>query len=170
MNKLVKIFNQLIEHKLSPKFGEVLLDCKLIGRNGGIGNYRYDLLFIFDKEYNNRGIQFESVLKTCDELFDWVDLTTVCDLSIVIMNKWGNNHHYSYFELMDEVCRSSSYYHLYEAINHPRYGKYREWRVNKELEERRRRGWELEMERTTRNDLIQQTRMTESRKKKFLFW
>ena len=170
MSKIVKIFNELIKIKLSSQFGEVLLDCRLIGRNRGIGDYQYDLLFIFEKEYNNPALQLESVLKTCDGLFDWVDLTTVCDLSIVIMNKWGNNHHYSYFELMDEVCRSSSYYHLYEAINHPRYGKYREWRVNKELEERRRRGWELEMERTTRNDLIQQTRMTESRKKKFLFW
>jgi hypothetical protein len=170
MNKVVKIFNQLIEYKLSPQFGEVLLDCKLIGRNCGIGNYRYDLLFIFDKEYNNPKIQFESVLKTCDELFDWVDLTSMADLSIVIMNKWGNNHHYSYFELMDEVCRSTGSYHFSELINHSKYHEYQVWKSNKAREDKMKRAWELEMTRITRNDLIQQTRMTESRKKKFLFW
>ena len=170
MNKIVKIFNELINHKLAPQFGEVLLDCKLIGRNCGMGDYRYDLLFIFDKEYNNRGIQYESVFNTCNELFDWVDLTTVCNLSIVIMNKRGNNHHYSYFELMDEVCRSNSYHHFHELTKHPKYHEYQEWRVNSEREERVRRAWGLEMERTTRNDLMQQSRIEQSRKKKFLFW
>jgi hypothetical protein len=54
--------------------------------------------------------------------------------------------------------------------NHPKYHEYREWRSNKEREERMKRGWELEMQRISRNDLIQQTRMVESKKKKFLFW
>jgi hypothetical protein len=54
--------------------------------------------------------------------------------------------------------------------NHPKYYEYKEWRRNKELEEIRRRVWEKEMGRVTRNDLMQQTRMVESKKKKFLFW
>jgi hypothetical protein len=170
MNKIVKIFNQLIEQKLSPQFGEVLLDCRLIGTNYRFGDYRYDLLFIFDKEYNNPRIQLESVLQTCDELFDWIDLRDLPNLSIVIMNKYGRNQHYSYFELMDEISGSDRIYQRHMIANHPKYHEYREWRSNKEREERMKRGWEMEMTRTTRNDLIQQTRMTESRKKKFLFW
>ena len=170
MNNITKIFNELIQHKLSSQFGEVLIDCKLIGREYGLGNYGYDLLFIFEKEYNNAGIQFESVLKTCDELFTWIDLRDLPNLSIFVINKFGRHQHYNYFELMDEVCRGNSYYHLHEATKHPKYREYQEWRVNSEREERVRRAWGLEMERTTRNDLMQQTRMTESRKKKFLFW
>jgi hypothetical protein len=64
MNRIVKIFNKLIEYKLAPQFGGVLLDCKLIGRDYRFGDYRYDLLFIFEKEYNNPRIQLESVLNT----------------------------------------------------------------------------------------------------------
>jgi hypothetical protein len=170
MSKIVKIFNELIHQKLSSQFGEVLLDCKLIGRNGGIGDYRYDLLFIFDSEYNNPSIQLESVLRTCDELFDWIDLSFSTNLSIVIMHKFGRNQHYSYFELIDELCRRNSYFSFHESMRHPRYKEYQEWKLNKEREERRRSAWEMEMGRITRNDLMQQTRMTESRKKKFLFW
>jgi hypothetical protein len=170
MNNIVKIFNKLIQYKVSPHFGEVLLDCKLIGRNGGIGDYRYDLLFIFDREYNNPKIQLESVLQTCDDLFNWVDLRDLPNLSIVIMNKFGRNQHYSYFELMDEICESDRHYQRHMISNHPKYYEYKEWRRNKELEEIRRRVWEKEMGRVTRNDLIQQTRMVESKKKKFLFW
>lgn len=170
MNRIVKIFNKLIEYKLAPQFGNVLLDCKLIGREYGIGDYRYDLLFIFNKEYNNPIIQLESVLQSCDELFNWVDLRDLPNLSIVIMNKFGKNQHYEYFGLMDEIFGVNSYYSPNLVTNHPKYHEYREWRRNKEREERRKRDWELEMERTTRNDLMRQTRMTESRKKKFLFW
>jgi hypothetical protein len=170
MSKIVKIFNELIKIKLSPEFGENLLDCKLIGRKGGIGEYHYDLLFIFDREYNNPAIQLESVLQTCDELFDWVDLSTITNLNIVIMNKWGKNQHYSYFGLMHELCEGNSYYRSVRFSSHPKYQQYREWRSNKEREERTKRAWELEMERNTRNDLIQQSRIDESRKKKFLFW
>jgi hypothetical protein len=103
----------------------------LICSNGGIGNYRYDLLFVFNSEYNNRGIQHESVLATCDELFDWFDLTIVCDLSIVVMNKWGKNYYYSYFELMDEICRTNSYYHMHESRRHPKFQQYKEWKNEK---------------------------------------
>ena len=170
MNKIVKIFNELIHQKLSSQFGEVLLDCRLIGTNYRFGDYRYDLLFIFDKEYNNPRIQLESVLQTCDELFDWVDLRDLPNLSIVIMNKFGRNQHYSYFELMDAICESDRHYHRHMISNHPKYYEYKEWRRNKELEEIRRRVWEKEMGRVTRNDLMQQTRMVESKKKKFLFW
>jgi hypothetical protein len=170
MNKIVKIFNELIHQKLSSQFGEVLLDCKLIGRDYRFGDYRYDLLFIFEREYNNPRIQLESVLQTCDELFDWIDLRDLPNLSIVIMNKYGRNQHYSYFELMDEISGSDRIYQRHMIAGHPKYHEYREWRSNKEREERMKRGWEMEMTRTTRNDLIQQTRMTESRKKKFLFW
>jgi hypothetical protein len=170
MNKIVKIFNKLIQYKVTPLFGEVLLDCKLIGTNYRFGDYRYDLLFIFEKEYNNPRIQLESVLQTCDDLFDWVDLRDLPNLSIVIMNKFGRNQHYSYFELMDAICESDRHYHRHMISNHPKYYEYKEWRRNKELEEIRRRVWEKEMGRVTRNDLMQQTRIVESKKKKFLFW
>jgi hypothetical protein len=170
MNKVVKIFNELINQKLAPQFGEVLLDCRLIGRNGGIGDYRYDLLFIFDREFNNPRIQLECVLKTCDELFDWIDLRDLPNLSIVIINKFGRNQHYEYFELMDEICRGNSYYDSHEVTFHPKYHEYMEWKRYSKMEKERRRAWEMEMGRVTRNELIQQTRMTESRKKKFLFW
>jgi hypothetical protein len=170
MSKIVKIFNELIKIKLSPQFGEVLLDCKLIGRKGGVGVYHYDLLFIFDSEYNNPAIQRESVLQTCDGLFDWIDLTTFTNLSIVIMHKFGRSQHYSYFELMDELCEGNTYYRSVRISSHPKYQQYREWRSNKESEERRRRYLELEWSRTTRNDSFQQSRIDESRKKKFLFW
>jgi hypothetical protein len=167
MNNIVKIFNKLIQYKLEPQFGEVLLDCKLIGRKYGIGDYRYDLLFIFEKEYNNPRIQLESVLQTCDELFNWVDLRDLPNLSIVIMNKFGRNQHYSYFELMHEIMHSRFENSMYD---HPMYQKYREWESNKLIEERRRRDWESEWARTERNDSFQQSRIAESRKKKFLFW
>ena len=170
MNNIVKIFNKLIQYKVTPLFGEVLLDCKLIGTNYRFGDYRYDLLFIFEKEYNNPRIQLESVLQTCDDLFDWVDLRDLPNLSIVIMNKFGRNQHYSYFELMDAICESDRHYQRHMISNHPKYYEYKEWRRNKELEEIRRRVWEKEMGRVTRNDLMQQTRMVESKKKKFLFW
>jgi hypothetical protein len=170
MSKIVKIFNELIKIKLSPQFGENLLDCKLIYRKGGIGEHHYDLLFIFDREYNNPAIQLESVLQTCDELFNWVDLTMLTNLDIIVMNKWGRNQHYSYFELMDTLCGNDSYYHLHRLTKHPKYHEYREWRSNKEREERVKRAWEMEMTRTTRNDLIQQTRMVKSRKSKFFNW
>lgn len=167
MNNITKIFNELIQHKLSSQFGEVLLDCKLIGREYGLGNYGYDLLFIFEKEYNNPRIQIQSVFDTCDDLFNWVDLRDLPNLSIVIMNKFGRNQHYSYFELMHEIMHSRFQNSMYD---HPMYQKYREWESNKLLEERRRSDWETGMQRISRNDLMQQTRMTESRKKKFLFW
>jgi hypothetical protein len=84
------------------------------------------------------------------------------------MNKYGKNQHYSYFELMDAIC--DRHYQRHMISNHPKYYEYKEWRRNKELEEIRRRVWEKEMGRVTRNDLMQQTRMVESKKKKFLFW
>jgi hypothetical protein len=71
---------------------------------------------------------------------------------------------------MDEICESDRHYQRHMISNHPKYYEYKEWRRNKELEEIRRRDWESEMQRISRNDLMQQTRMTESRKKKFLFW
>ena len=166
MSKIVKIFNELIKIKLSPLFGEVLLDCKLIGRDYRFGDYRYDLLFIFEKEFNNPKIQIQSVFETCDDLFNWVDLRDLPNLSIVIMNKFGRNQHYSYFELMHEIIHSS----FGSLYNHPMYQKYREWESNKLLEERRRRDWEMEMGTITRNYTMKETRMTESKKKKFLFW
>jgi len=126
------------------------------------------LLFIFDKEYNNPRIQLESILQTCDDLFDWVDLRDLPNLSIVIMNKYGRNQHYSYFELMDAICESDRHYQRHMISNHPKYYEYKEWRRDKELEEIRRRVWEKEMGRVTRNDLMQQTRIVESKKKKFL--
>ena len=161
MSKIVKIFNELIYQKLSSQFGEVLLDCKLIGRDYRFGDYRYDLLFIFEREYNNSRIQLESVLMTCDELFDWIDLRDLPNLSIVIMNKYGRNQHYSYFELMDEISKDGGYY----LVQHPKYRQYMQWKSNKELDERVKRAWEKETFMKERNTYSQ-----ESRKKKFLFW
>jgi hypothetical protein len=68
---------------------------------------------------------------------------------------------------MHEIMHSRFQNSMYD---HPMYQKYREWESNKLLEERRRSDWETGMQRISRNDLMQQTRMTESRKKKFLFW
>lgn len=171
MNKIDKTFNELIQHKVAPYFGEVLLDCKLISTKYRFDDYRYDLLFIFEKEYNNPRIQLESVLSTCDDLFDWVDLRDLPNLSIVIMNKFGRNQHYSYFELMDETL---SYKFVRGAHNHPKYKEYLQWKeyqkLKEEREKKRKSFYQEQMELITRNDLTQQARITESRKKKFLFW
>ena len=164
--RVVKIFNELIRHKLSPVFGDNLLDCKLIERGY---EYRYDLLFIFRGVYNNPTIQLESVLETCDMLFDWVDLRDMVNLSIVIITD-GRNQHFSYFEIMDGIGESGRGYQHHMIIRHPKYRQYREWKTNREIEEGIKRAWEMEMDRVTRNDNIQQSRITESRKKKFLFW
>jgi hypothetical protein len=169
MNNIVKIFNKLIQYKVSPHFGEVLLDCKLIGRNGGIGDYRYDLLFIFDREYNNPKIQLESVLQTCDDLFNWVDLRDLPNLSIVIMNKFGRNQHYSYFELMHEIMHSRFQNSMY---NHPMYQKYREWESNKLREETIRRETHsfYQEQMKTLGYEGRPSYKEEKKKKKFLFW
>jgi hypothetical protein len=166
MNRIVKIFNELIQHKLSPWFGDSFLDCKLVEREY---EYRYDLLFVFRREYNNPLIQLENVLETCDMLFDWVDLRDMGNLSIVIITD-GRNQHFSYFELMDGIGESGRGYQHHMIIRHPKYRQYREWKTNREIEERMKRAWEMEMGRVTRNDNIQQSRIAESRKKKFLFW
>jgi len=172
MNKIVKIFNEVIQYKVSPHFGDVLLECRVIGRNGGIGDYRYDLLLIFDREYNNPRIQLESVLQTCDDLFDWVDLRDLPNLSIVIMNKFGRNQHYSYFELMHEICESDRHYQRHMISNHPMYQKYREWESNKLREkalEKRRHSYYQEQMKLLNFEEIQPYR-EEKKKKKFLFW
>jgi hypothetical protein len=154
MNRIVRIFNELIQHKIAHYYGDILLDCKLIERGYA---YRYDLLFVFNREYNNPRIQLQSVLETCDMLFDWVDLRDMGGLSIVIITV-GKNRHYSYFELMDEISKDGGY----NLVQHPKYRQYIQWKSDKELDERVKRAWEIEMTRTTR--------MEESRKKKFLFW
>jgi hypothetical protein len=157
MNKLVRLFNELIQHKIAHYYGDILLDCKLIER-GYV--YGYDLLFVFNREYNNPRIQLQSVLETCDMLFDWVDLRDMGGLSIVIITA-GRNRHYSYFELMDEISKDGGY-HL---VQHPKYRQYMEWKSTREREERMKRAWEKETFMKERNTYNQ-----ESRKKKFLFW
>jgi len=171
MNKIVKIFNKLIQYKVAPLFGEVLLDCKLIGTNYRFGDYRYDLLFIFEKEYNNPRLQLQSVFDTCDDLFNWVDLRDLPNLSIVIMNKFGKNQHYSYFELMHEIMDVGyvNYSHMY---THPMYKKYREWESNKIQEEalkKRRHSFYQEQMKTLGYE-GRQSYKEEKKKKKFLFW
>jgi hypothetical protein len=169
MSKIVKIFNELIKIKLSPQFGEVLLDCKLIGREHGFGVYRYDLLFIFDSEYNNPAIQLESVLLTCDELFNWVDLTVFTNLSIVIMHKFGRNQHYSYFELMDALYKRNDYIVPMHVHKHPKYQQYLEWKDYDKREKLRRQDYE-------RSILAQQRRFDETpntidkKRKTFNWW
>jgi gamma-glutamylcysteine synthetase len=59
---------------------------------------------------------------------------------------------------MDEISKDGGY-HL---VQHPKYRHYMQWKSDKALDERVKRAWEMEM---TSN-----TRMEESRKKKFLFW
>jgi hypothetical protein len=71
---------------------------------------------------------------------------------------------------MDEICGSDRSYQRHMIFNHPKYRQYQEWKTNREIEERMKRAWEMEMGRVTRNDNIQQSRIAESRKKKFLFW
>jgi hypothetical protein len=169
VNNVVKIFNKLIQYKVAPYFGEVLLDCKLIGRDYRFGDYRYDLLFIFENEYNNPRIQLESVFNTCDDLFNWVDLRELPNLSIVIMNKFGRNQHYSYFELMHEIING---YHTNIMYHHPMYKKYREWESNKlrekALEKKRHSYYQEQMK--LLNFEERQPYREEKEKKKFLFW
>ena len=165
MNKLVTLFNELIRLKLSPAFGNSLLNCKLIERGY---DYRLDLAFVFRGEYNNPSIQLENVLEVSDMLFEWVDLRDIVNLSIVIITEFGRTRHFSYFELMDELYRSNSY-SCHRMHIHPKYRQYMEWKSNREREERMKRAWEMEMGKAT-IDKTQQSRIAESRKKKFLFW
>lgn len=172
MNKIVKIFNELIQHKVAPYFGEVLLDCKLIGRDYRFGDYRYDLLFIFEKEYNNPRIQLQNVFDTCDDLFNWVDLRDLPNLSIVVMNKFGRNQHYSYFELMHEIIDSGyvkNHSHMYV---HPMYQQYREWEKNKHLERMREKNLKSYHQEQMKllNLKERQPYREEKKKNKFLFW
>jgi hypothetical protein len=167
MNKIVKTFNKLIQYKVAPYFGEVLLDCRLIGRKYQFEDYRYDLLFIFEKEYNNPRIQLQSVFDTCDDLFNWVDLRDLPNLSIVIMNKFGKNQHYSYFELMHEIING---YRTNIMYHHPMYEKYREWESNKLREkalENIRHSYYQEQMKTLGYEGRQSYK---EEKKKFLFW
>jgi hypothetical protein len=155
MNRIVRIFNELIQHKIAHYYGDILLDCKLIERGYA---YRYDLLFVFNREYNNPRIQLQSVLETCDMLFDWVDLRDMGGLSIVIITV-GKNRHYSYFELMDEISKDGGYQGHHMIFNHPKYRQYQEWK------EQVRRTLEKEKLISAQNTHIQ-----ELKKRKFLFW
>lgn len=165
MSKMVKSFNKLIEYKLGHLFGNILIDVQLKEHwNGNL----YDLVFMFGSPYNNPMIQIESVLRTCDELFDWVDLTEMRrEFRITIITQGDIVRYYKYFELMDELYKNN---YIYRINNHPKYHRYREWRRNKECVERNKRLWELEMERIQRNENYKQMSIMESRKKKFLFW
>ena len=165
MNKLVTLFNELIRLKLSPAFGNSLLNCKLVERGY---DYRLDLIFVFRGEYNNPSIELENVLEVSDMLFEWVDLRDIVNLSIVIITN-GRNEHFNYFELMDKISESNRGYQRHMIYNHPKNREYKEWKSNREREERMKRAWEMEMGRAT-IDKTQQSRIAESRKKKFLFW
>lgn len=167
MNNIVKIFNELIQLKLSHQFGELLVDCKLIGRDYRFGDYRYDLLFVFGREYNNRGVQLRCVFETCNDLFDWVDLTIVHNLSIVIITK-GKTQHYSYFELMDTICTIESYnFHIYHK--HPKYKEYLQWKVDKMNEEQNREKYERQVYGNERR-IHQQSETIKPRNKRFFIW
>ena len=167
MNRTVKIFNEIIQIILSPCFGEVLIDCKLYYRYSSTG-CRYDLLFIFEKEYNNPRIQKESVLGTCDQLFDWFDLRHL-PLSIVIVNSFGSNRHYSYFELMDEIYSNHG-----GNFTHPMYKEYRKWKLEKIAKESaeevaKRHSFYKEQMKTLGYEGGQFYK-EEKKKKRFLFW
>lgn len=166
MNKLVTLFNELIRLKLLSVFGSSLLDCKLVERGY---DYRLDLIFVFRGEYNNPSIQLENVLEVSDMLFEWVDLRDIVNLSIVIVTEFGRTRHFSYFELMDKISERNRFYYHHMIYNHPKYCEYKEWKSIREREERMERAWEMEMGRVT-IDKTQQSRIAESRKKKFLFW
>lgn len=156
MDRIEKIFNELIRIKVAPQFGGSLLYAELRYRTP----YRYDLIFEFGREYNNPKIKLDAVLSTCDELFRWVDIKDVASIVIITENK---PKHYSYFELFEQVyvghyLNRGTYYSKNELKNHPNYEGYCQWI------EIRRRNQMIEISQCIENI----TR--EKQKKKFLFW
>lgn len=156
MDRIEKIFNELIRIKVAPQFGGSLLYAELRYRTP----YRYDLIFEFGREYNNPKIKLDAVLSTCDELFRWVDIKDVVSIVIITENK---PKHYSYFELFEQVyvghyLNRGTYYSKNELKNHPNYEGYCQWI------EIRRRNQMIEISQCIENI----TR--EKQKKKFLFW
>ena len=166
MNRIEKIFNELIQIKLVPQFGGILRYVELRYRNP----YRYDLIFEFNREYNNPNIKLASVLHTCDELFKWVDIKNVVSIVIVTDNK---PKHYSYFELFEQVYLGNyfnrpSYFDSNELKNHQYYNEYLVWKEEKVYREKMDRDWRMSMENLERRDYEQQKMVPQ--KKKFLFW
>lgn len=166
MDRIEKIFNELIRIKVAPQFGGSLLYAELRYRTP----YRYDLIFEFGREYNNPKIKLAAVLSTCDELFKWVDIKDV--VSIVIVTNC-NPKHYSYFELFEQVylghyLNRPSYYSSNEFKNHPNYYEFLAWKEQREYREKMKRDWRMSMENNERRDYEQQKMVPQ--KNKFLFW
>lgn len=155
MDRIEKIFNELIRIKVAPQFGGSLLYAELRYRTP----YRYDLIFEFGREYNNPNIKLDAVLSTCDELFRWVDIKDVVSIVIITENK---PKHYNYFELFEQIYLGHYFtignYSKNELKNHPNYDEYCRW-----VEIRRRKqiiSFGQGIEDITRKN----------QKKKFLFW
>jgi hypothetical protein len=161
MNRIEKIFNELIQIKLPPHhYADNLLYVEL----RYVAPYRYDLIFGFKREYNNPAIKLASIINTCDDLFSWVSIRDV--VNIVVITE-GNSKHYSYFELFDAVNNHYSH-HPYEIRNNRNYPEYLQWREEKKYREKMESYWRMSMENLERSDYEQQKRVTQ--KKKFLFW
>lgn len=161
MNRIEKIFNELIQIKLPTHYyyGNLLyVELKYSTP------YRYDLIFSFKREYNNPAIKLASIINTCDDLFSWVSIRDV--VNIVVITE-GDCKHYSYFELFDAVNNHYSH-HPYEIRNNRNYPEYLQWREEKKYREEMESYWRMSMENLERRDYEQQKRVPQ--KKKFLFW
>jgi hypothetical protein len=161
MNRIEKIFNELIQIKLSLQFGGVLRGVELRYRNP----YRYDLIFQFNREYNNPAIKLASIINTCDDLFSWVSIRDV--VNIVVITE-GDCKHYSYFELFDTVNNHYSH-HPYEIRDNRNYPEYLQWRKNELAKEAVSKEYGKYMNEIQRRREEQVTKI-EPKKKKFLFW
>ena len=131
--------------------------------------YRLDLLFYFRGGHNHLKEQIECVFVTCDDLFEWIDLTDFTDLSIVIMTERGVQQNYTYFELMDWVstmCGHHSGRELYRyIIRHPKYQEYLDWKVYSAREK-----YKMELIYGNERRYRVQEEKNKPIKKKFLFW
>lgn len=161
MNRIEKIFNELIQIKLPPHYYNgnlVYVELKYSTP------YRYDLIFGFKREYNNPAIKLASIINVCDDLFSWVSIRDV--VNIVVITE-GNSKHYSYFELFDAVNNHYSN-HPYEIRTNRNYPEYLQWREQKKYREKMERVWRMSMENLERRDYEQQKIVPQ--KKKFKFW
>ena len=161
MNRIEKIFNELIQIKIPPHHYHGNL---LYVEFRYVAPYRYDLIFSFKREYNNPAIKLASIINVCDDLFSWVSIRDV--VNIVVITE-GNSKHYSYFELFDAVNNHYSN-HPYEIRNNRNYPEYLQWREEKKYREKMERDWRMSMENIERRDYEHQKMVPQ--KKKFLFW
>lgn len=116
-------------------------------------------------------IQYTSILETCDELFEWIDLTTFIEVNIVIMTKGHVIGHYTYFELIDVICEGGKYirgdmfFADHHLPKHPKYKQYLKWKEYSKMEKNRIKQYERLVYESEENQLL--TVKSRQIKKKF---